>query len=174
MLEVRLKSIFTAKVIFINVLENKTKVSPGSSVTTSFESHESVLLEYPYKTNCRDYSKIGFTSQKHCKEMCFKSKTIQRYKALLEDSHGFPSDNISLMQSEYPWTNQSTVRYFKSLCKKDCEERDCRSVTYHIQDVVWSHGNNIRDRCLEATRNESLCPPVSDYTEYSEQSFCPA
>ena len=140
-----------SKGFLINTLDYKTKVFSGSSVITMFVSHESVLLEYPYKTNCRDYTKVGFSSRKHCKEMCFKSKTIERYKALLEDSHVFESDNMFFNQSQYPWTDESIVHFFVRKCKTECQERDCRSVTYHKEDT---------------TARKSL--------KYSEQHFSPA
>ena len=120
----------------INYIDDKTRIYNGTDIKTSFQSHKSVLLKYPYKTNCRDYRKFGFTSKAHCKEMCFKSKTIQRYNALLEDTHAFESDNMFFNQSQYRWTERSIVRFFYRQCMKDCVERDCRSVTYHKEDTV--------------------------------------
>ena len=158
----------------INTRDDKTIIrnKSGSCVATEFISHESVLLEYPYKTNCRDYTKIGFTSRKHCKEMCFKSKIIQRYKALVEDCHAFQSEDMFLLESEYPTNNRSIVRHFIRMCKKDCEERDCRSVTYHTNDKSFYQASNFfRKKCLVLTQNTSLC---FEYRKYSEQFICPA
>ena len=161
-----------SKGYLINTLDDRTVVGSQSHILTSFESHESVLLEYPYKTNCRDYTKIGFTSRKHCKEMCFKSKIIQRYKALVEDCHAFQSEDMFLLESEYPTNNRSIVRHFIRMCKKDCEERDCRSVTYHTNDKSFYQASNFfRKKCLVLTQNTSLC---FEYRKYSEQFICPA
>ena len=122
-----------SKGYLINTEDDKNIIGSKFHAITSFVSHESVRLEYPYKTNCRDYTKIGFTSRKHCKEMCFKSKTIQKYGAILEDTHAFQSDNMFFNQSEYPWTSPPTVLSFLAQCKTDCEEKDCRSVTYQTE-----------------------------------------
>ena len=161
-----------SKGYLINTLDDRTVVGSRSHILTSFESHESVFLEYPYKTNCRDYTKIGFTSRKHCKEMCFKSKIIQRYKALVEDCHAFQSEDMFLLESEYPTNNQSIVRYFIRLCKKYCEERDCRTVTYHTDDDSFYQASNFfSKKCFVVTQNTSLC---FEYRKYSEQFISPS
>ena len=161
-----------SKGFLINTLDDKTKVFSGSRVITRFVSHESVLLEYPYKTNCRDYTKIGFTSRKHCKEMCFKSKTIQRYKALLEDTHAFESDNILFNQSQFPWTDESIVHFFVKECKTECQERDCRSVTYQKEDTVASKSLKYSEQyfspaynVITFTETQAAFPLVSFLTE---------
>ena len=161
-----------SKGFLINTLDYKTKVSSGSRVITRFVSYESVLLEYPYKTNCRNYTKIGFTSRKHCKEMCFKSKTIERYNAILEDSHAFESDNMFFNQSQYPWTDESTVRFFARECKTECQERDCRSITYLKEDTIARQSLKYSEQyfCLTYsiitfTETQAAFPLVSFLTE---------
>ena len=160
------------KGFLINTIDDKTIVKSGSGVETSFISHESIFLEYPYKTNCRDYTKIGFTSRKHCKEMCFKSKTIQRYKALVEDTHAFQSDNMFFNQSQYPWTERSTVRFFIRQCMNDCKERDCRSVTYHKGDSFYAGNEKFSGQriymaynVITFTKTQAAFPLVSFLTE---------
>ena len=161
-----------SKGFLINTIDDKTIVKSGFGVETSFQSHESVLLEYPYKTNCRNYTKIGFTSRKHCKEMCFKSKTIERYKALVEDSHAFESDNMFFNRSQYPWTSRSTVRFFIRQCMEDCKEIDCRSLTYHKEDTIYSRDLGYSEQYIfmaynivTFTKTQPAIPLVSFLTE---------
>ena len=156
----------------VNTQDDKTSVHSGARVRTEFVSHESILLEYPYKTNCRDYTKIGFTSRKHCKEMCFKSKTFEKYNALLEDSHAFESDNMFFNESQYPWTNQSIVQFFTGQCRTDCEEKDCQSVAYHKQDAVSLTKENFTSQffvpahhVITFTKTQPAIPLVSFLTE---------
>ena len=158
----------------VNTRDDKTIIhnKSGSRVITTFVSHESVLLEYPYKTNCRNYTKIGFTSRKHCKEMCFKSKTIQRYKALLEDTHAFESDNMFFNESQYPWTNQSIVHFFTGQCRTECEENDCQSVAYYKEDALFLMTHNFTEQffvpaynVITFTKTQAAFPLVSFLTE---------
>ena len=159
-----------SKGYLINWQDDKTEINGNSLVETSFISHESVFLEHPYKTNCRDYTKIGFTSRKHCKEMCFRFKTIQRYKAILEDSHAFESDNMFFNQSQYPWTDESTVRFFVGQCKTECVEKDCRSVSYHKEDSVFTGDRSeqwlvVSYNVITFTETQPAMPFVSFLTE---------
>ena len=161
-----------SKGFLINAIDEKTIVKSGSGVETSFQSHESVLLKYPYKTDCGDYTKIGFSSRKYCKEMCFKSKTIQTYNALLEDSHAFESDNMFFNQSQYPWTNRPTVRFFIRQCMKDCKKIDCRSLTYHRENSVYSTNLGYSEQYIfmaynvvTFTKTQPAIPLVSFLTE---------
>ena len=161
-----------SKGYLINTQDDKSIIWSGYSIRTAFVSHESILLEYPYKTNCRDYTKIGFKSRKHCKEMCFKSKTIQKYNAILEDTHAFQSDNMFFNQSQYPWTDQSIVNFFSGQCGADCEEKDCQSVTYHKEELVHSTAQIFTDQLflpahnvITFTETQPAIPLVSFLTE---------
>ena len=43
-----------------------------TGITFTYDAYESKLLEYPYQTDCRNYSKDNFISQGDCHEKCVK------------------------------------------------------------------------------------------------------
>ena len=125
-------------------------LSFGSDVTTSFESHEWILLEYPYRTNCRDYTKSGLLSIKHCNSISFKAKTVKRYKSTILETHAVASDNVPLKGFQ-GITNPTTLRFFEQQCEKECLQRDCQYMTYLINTKHYEYSS------LTKTKLESRC-----------------
>ena len=123
-----------AKDYFIGMEDAIFLISPLTYVTTTFVTHESNLLEYPYKTNCRDYTKTGFLSQKHCYEMCFKSKTVDKWKSIIPKSHALQTDMIPLRDAFSSNEGDLRTTFASRTCRLECENRDCQSVTFLVDD----------------------------------------
>ena len=158
-------------------------VSPPTVVRTSYVTHETNLLKPPYKTRCRDYTKIGFLSRKHCREMCFKSKTVKIFNSISLDSHGFQSDNIFL--SHLPYANTSFF-IITQQCKRECLERDCHLVTY-LHETKDSNreliglnakcsqyaSEGVSDRCLGNLSEHFISPANQVVTRTESQAAIP-
>src|SRR5438876_731054 len=48
----------------------------------TYDAYESKLLEYPYQTNCRNYSEDNFVSQGDCHEKCVKKVSFESPSSL--------------------------------------------------------------------------------------------
>ena len=135
-------------------------VNARSEMRTFFESHESIRLEHPYKTNCRDYTTIGLLSRKHCLSMCFQSKSIERFKSIIEESHAFPSDNIALASASVGTAllHNQISRFFGEQCAKICPQKDCRYVTHFSRNFPNSEQMvNLQTKCSEVTGSARNC-----------------
>ena len=136
------------------------RVVSRSRMILLFESHESIFLEYPYKTNCRDYTKIGLLSRKHCRSMCFKSKVIERFRSIIDQSHAFASDNIPLAEASVgdSLLHIKIARYFTEQCENICSQSDCRYVT-HLLLERWflEEMQTLKTECSLVTGSARNC-----------------
>ena len=153
-----------AKGYFIGADDVMFSISPLTYATTTFVTHESILLEYPYKTNCIDYTKIGFLSQKHCYEMCFKAKTVDKWKSIIPESHAFETDMIPLRE-EGPSSNKSDIRttFASRTCRIECGNRDCQSVTFLVDDKGTETNGSLID--MKTTYVMTVNPQSLDVPE---------
>ena len=147
---------------FVNVKSNRKLIS-------SFVTHSSTLLEYPYKTNCRDYSKTGIMSRSLCRQQCFKTLSMKQFKDIPEESYAFQSD-IAYFQSA-PNENESLVQeinesLFENIleqCKETCLEVECQSLVYIQSDLRQS---------LMTSPIADTCSLKSVKRSQTEQSVC--
>ena len=109
-------------------------IEPLKYARTTFVTHESILLEYPYKSNCRDYTKTGLLSQKHCYEMCLKSKTVDKWRSIIPESHAFETDKISLGEGLISVEVKSRTIFASRACNIECSNRDCQSVIFFVDN----------------------------------------
>ena len=117
-------------------------IGPNTNIKSSFVTHSSTLLEYPYKTNCRDYTKIGILSRGQCRQKCFKAIAISQFNRIPEKSYAFESDtaylqtprkdNESLMTYVFAIAkgNESMYDDILEQCKRTCFQRECQSLVY--------------------------------------------
>ena len=107
-------------------------VTRNSLEKSSFVTYESNLLEYPYKTKCRNYIKSGFLSKNHCRRMCFKRVTSKILNATNFQSHAFSNDKVPLGDLTPLPVNPKTIM---QQCKEECLQVDCQSVTYLVDNL---------------------------------------
>ena len=143
---------FHKKNYLVSLVDEYIRCYVGSSCTFQFVIYESVRLEYPYKNNCRDYTKMGLLSRKECLEKCFKNKTVTKFGYVFFESHAFSVDDLHLgIKGDTNYTQD----IFQE-CKLHCKEIECQSITYDYellksQDLV----NFLEQTCLGST--ESTC-----------------
>ena len=158
-----------AKGYLIDMRDVLFSISPLTYGTTTFVTHESNLLEYPYKTNCRDYTKTGFLSQKHCYEMCFKSKTVDKWKSIIPESHAFQTDMIHLSSEDLPY-NESDVESIASRpCRLECGNRDCQSVTFLVDDKETKTNKSLE--IMRLTYADAVNPTFLDVSQLSVEEY---
>ena len=157
-----------AKDYFIGADDVMFSISPLTYVATTFVTHESILLEHPYKTNCRNYTKIGFLSQKHCYEMCFKSKTVDKWKSIIPKSHAFQTDMIPLRDGLSPDESNLRTTFASKACRMECGNRDCQSVTFLVEDKEME--SNVSLVLMRITYGAAINPNFLDLLteEYSQ------
>ena len=145
----RTRVFFHRKGYLISSKDPSVTVERGHVLKLTFEVLESILLKHPYNTNCRDYSAMGLSSRKECREKCIKSKTA-RFGYVFYESHGFASDGL------YTRGNIDSGVITQE-CKRNCWQKECVSITYTYekikeQNLVKSRGRN----CTKSTG--SNCP----------------
>ena len=135
----------------------------GYLLKLTFQVLETILLKYPYNTNCRDYpSTMGLLSRKECREKCFKLKTAARFRFILFQSHGFASDDLHMRR------NANYTADITRECKQDCLQKECHSFKYTFEKLLESNlvkwvGRN----CYKS--NRSTCSKGdTDYRKKSE------
>ena len=137
-------------------------VEQGHMLLSSFEVLEAILLKYPYNTNCRDYSVIGLSSRKECREKCFKSKTVARFGYVSLKSHAFVSDEL------YTRPDTHYTSDIRRECKLDCLQKECHSFTYTFEKLKEENLVKFIGRmCLKS--NGSTCSEEDmDLRKHSE------
>ena len=128
-------------------------VYPNSVEKSVFVTHESNLLEYPYKSNCRNYIKSGFLSKSHCQRMCFKRVTSKLINATNFLSYAFSNDKVALEELIPLPVNPQTLM---QQCNKECLQNDCRSFTYLV-DNLDSPVETPQTECEKFMKNLTNC-----------------
>ena len=126
-------------------------VEKGNILVLTFEVLESILLKYPYNTNCRDYnSTMGVSSQKECREKCFKSKTVARFGYVFLKSHAFLYDKL------YTKPDTHYTSDIRRECKLDCLQKECHSFTFTFEKLKEENlVKFVGQDCLKS--NGSIC-----------------
>ena len=153
--------------------ETPLEILSETQRTITAETHKSYLLKYPYKTNCKDYTEFGFLSRKHCISMCFKSKSMERFNSVIEESYAFPSDNTPLKEVEAEITNQSITRFLYDQCEQKCLEKDCQLGTYLLEwHEVDKPEKTLQEMCFNGIGSTKNCS-LYDFNETPlEHSAC--
>ena len=150
--ELKTRVLFHRKGYLASLKDPFVTVHRGHSLELAFDLLESILLKYPYKTNCRDYySTTGLSSRKECREKCFKSKTVARFGYVLFQSHAFPCDDLHLRR------NTNYTADITQECKLDCWQKECHSLTYTFEKLKEENlVNYVGRNCRKS--NGSTCP----------------
>ena len=115
----------------LSLIDDHYKGDFGNLIGWQFVTYESVRLEYPYKTNCRDYTKVGLSSQKECIEKCFKMKSVKKFGYVFSESHAFPADDLHLGIQGDP----NHTRDIHQECQLECHLIECHSIKYYCQEI---------------------------------------
>ena len=107
----------------ITRLHSYKQIEPHRRLLASFETHTTILLPFPYSSDCKDYSALGATSKAHCKEMCMKAIIVDKYKILDSGSYAFLSDSYPIRQ--IPFRNESERESLIEHCERKCWHKDC-------------------------------------------------
>ena len=147
----QLTRLFLHKKGYLVSLKDRYQILRRGNVSAiSYKVHESIQLEYPYKSNCRDYTKVGLSSRKECIEKCFKNKTVKRFGYVFFQSHAFHFDDLHLgIQGDTNYTHD----IFQE-CKLHCKQIECYSLKHSIEDLKFKTEKLLR---VEVVQKEGSC-----------------
>ena len=112
--------------------------------TITYDAYESKLLEYPYQTDCRNYSKDNFVSRADCHEKCVKKvsfespsslKMMPAYVSLernetsssIKLAPAYTSSFREFLTDNYTASLKKKIQEVLSFCDKKCSQRECES-----------------------------------------------
>ena len=119
-----------------------------TGITFTYDAYESKLLEYPYQTDCRNYSKDNFISQGDCHEKCVKHVAFESPDSLnmmpvfvsIQRNETNPSgEPVTLapvstfaieVTDNYTALIKTKIQDVTSFCDKKCSQRECESKKY--------------------------------------------
>ena len=147
----QLTRFFLHKKGYLVSLKDRYRILRHDNVSTiSYKVYESIRLEYPYKSNCRDYTKMGLLSRKECLEKCFKNKTVKRFGYVFFESHAFPADDLHLgIKGDTNFTHDIFHE-----CKLDCKQIECYSLKHSIEDLKFKTEKLLH---VEVVQKEETC-----------------
>ena len=160
--EQRTRFFLHKKGYLVSLKDTHEIVDRGERGALSYQAYESIRLEYPYKTNCRDYIKVGLSSQKECIEKCFKMKSVPKFGRVWSESHAFSADNLQVGTLGY------SDEYYDIYqeCKLDCKEIECHSLKHSTQVITVRRAEKLlRRNCSKSA--VSTCEGEVDYEKQS-------
>lgn len=129
--------------------------------------YKSLLLPYPYNTNCFDYTLTGHTSQANCYRSC-----LQKHKNLKHDSTTVP--RIETHDLRYPYLENfivnTTLQTRQNKCIKKCSRRDCTLYFsfFAVEELVSDPdpNENIPSLYLDTKLYETKYQPQMSFSEF--------
>ena len=118
----------------ITQLHSFKQIEPQSFFAVSFKTYTTILLPFPYSSNCKDYSIFGATSKSHCKEICMKTIIANKYKILDDKFHIYASDSLPIRQDLL--RNETEKEGIIHHCHKKCWQKDCSSTFFNLDTIV--------------------------------------
>ena len=115
-----------------------------NGIALTYDAYESKLLEYPYQTDCRNYSKDNFVSRGDCHEKCVKKVSFESASSLnmmpayvsLEKNESNPSLKLApiytssyegYLVDNYTAFLKKKIQEVLSFCDEKCSQRECES-----------------------------------------------
>ena len=107
------------------------------STRLSYDTYESRLLKYPFKTNCIEYPN-DMTSDK-CHHRCLKQAALQKYNIIPLTCNAYENETFKRIAKEFHpkfrkpsshWLERSIMDQMEIICDKKCEKRECNSVIH--------------------------------------------
>ena len=120
----------------ITQLHSFKRIEQKSYFAVNFETHTTILLPFPYSSNCKDYSIFGTTSKAHCKEMCMQTRIADKFKVLDAQFHIYASDSYPIRQNLLE--NEAEGEKIIHHCQRKCWQKDCSSTLFNLATVVNS------------------------------------
>lgn len=126
---------------------------PGKWRSNAFQRRESNLLQYPFKTACRDYQAEKLVSQEQCIRYCLVNAEPDKPllhgdcvsvngQQLTHDLLGIPYSRVDdrLFEPSDLFTYNELQHPLVKRCNSECSQIGCRLVTYFsysVTEVNW-------------------------------------
>ena len=103
-----------------------------TSFYLTYDTYRSKLLQYPFSTDCREYSEKGFVSLGDCIDSCIENKSLTLFRKLATRVSYFSNTTrIPMSPAEAKKTEtKATLKGIMNHCDKKCSQRECHSVEY--------------------------------------------
>lgn len=108
------------------------------TLLVEYKRTELNLLEPPYTTNCRDYSKSGFKSQVDCLQRCSAKESITQQGGL---PHHIPI--VEGVNEPFAPYQAKNFDVFSKECDRQCKQNDCRLEFYESQLSIAVEQSNM-------------------------------
>ena len=123
----------------ITQLHNYREIERHHRLVVGFETYTTILLPFPYSSNCKDYSVLGATSKAHCEEMCMEAMITDKYKVLDAAFHAYVTDSYPIRQE--PFRNESERESIVDYCERKCWHKDCSLTLFNLATIRYSPKN---------------------------------
>ena len=124
-------------------------MSESARMKISWQAFESILLPKPFKTQCLNYSTLGFLSRGDCFEKCMiksmdkeTNGTTLPLGVQVHDGEEIAKSFLSYGQLNSPEiinnqneTWEKLIERIKNTCEMRCQAKDCMSMTYNA--ISW-------------------------------------
>ena len=118
---------------------------PGQHLHVRYTSYTSMLLSYPYETNCREYRQFGFDSRAHCKQKCIKHLAIKTFGVIPSNVNAYAHDSLPIRGRFDVFANHSLEKSIITQCANLCHHKDCYSVKYILSESRDRYHNMMHD-----------------------------
>jgi hypothetical protein len=156
----------TDAVVFCPTIHNRSTCDIGFTYSTKM----SQLAPPPYDTNCRDYRKMGFTSNENCLSSCLSNFT---------EKHGYIVENNVIPREKYGNSSLRVLHWmfrdlkgdnitvtenalrFEINRTKDATFREVLKTWANLHPAYEKHHNHCKSLCgRQDCKRESLVPKV--------------
>ena len=146
---------------FMTLEDLQKNIKNNTWLVMSYETYQSKLLPFPYKTNCRDYQKEGLSTRAHCRMKCLRAVFLEKYESVYGEVAAFSSDNIKILLSLFDIEIENPVH---NNCQMKCLQKECSLTSFTSMNlereprtqetttltVVASRNPAIKTECLPA------------------------
>ena len=153
----------------------------------TYDAYESKLLQYPYQTDCRNYSKDNFVSREDCHEKCVKKVSFESPSSLnmmpayvsFERNESNPSLKLAPIYASYSegFSTDNYTAFLKkktqevlSFYDKKCSQRECESKKF-VPKLLSMRQQELRFSvlCFSISSNPNIvvvCQPKYVFIEF--------
>lgn len=143
-----------------------------ASYTFSYSKTISELLLPPYKTNCKNYSTIGYQTHAHCivdcKAACF-GRAFNGWHADIPASGHFERRKLDVHYAELQWKENKTLdRMMAEECRVKCgKQEDCTTEYYTMVSIGAFERDHVHLPQYDPTHGLFIYLPSGRNTRYS-------
>ena len=118
---------------FMTLEDLQKNIKNNTWLVMSYETYQSKLLPFPYKTNCRDYQKEGLSTRAHCRMKCLRPAILDKYQRVYSEVAAWSSDNMKILMNLFNIEAEGRV---SDDCEMKCLQKECLLISYTSVNLV--------------------------------------